>query len=406
MSLKNVAFCVMTIAFLACETSVMAQPGGGRRGGGRRAGGDAQRGAGQGGFGRGSAEGSPRGRFDSGGAGGAFGGGQRGANGPGGQRGSFGGAGGRGEGDLGGGQRGPGGTGGGRGGFGGRGEGGPGSGLGGGRGGFGGQRGGDDSSSSRFDRGGDSRRSPGGQREDSNRSAYSPAEPFRPREKERVTVDLPPRYAELDIDFDGQIGLYEWITVQREELQQFDSIDANGDGILTPRELSGYEAIGAAEDELVVAMSGQKKMARLTIVGANGTNVQGEDGKTERKLSDDEKERYASTASRIFSFADQDRDGKVSAEEISGNPRLGPMFERAGIKPTTMSQEDFTENFVKVMSKSGGDAGAGFGRGGRPGGDSGGGRGGFGGGGASGGGRGGFGGGGGPGGGRGGGRGR
>ena len=33
-----------------------------------------------------------------------------------------------------------------------------------------------------------------------------------------MTVDLPPKYSELDIDYDGQIGLYEWITARRESL--------------------------------------------------------------------------------------------------------------------------------------------------------------------------------------------
>ena len=193
-----------------------------------------------------------------------------------------------------------------------------------------------------------------------------------------MTIDLPPKYAEMDLDFDGQVGLYEWISVQREELTEFDSIDVNADGILTPRELSGYEAVGGAEDQLVAVMSGQMKAARLTIVGPSGTNMQDQDGKSERKLSDEEKARYESTAGRIFSFADANKDGKITAEEISGNPRLAPMFERAGIKPSTMSEKDFTNSFVKAMSKSGGDAGGMFGRGGDGGrGSDGGGRGGF-----------------------------
>ena len=58
-----------------------------------------------------------------------------------------------------------------------------------------------------------------------NRSTPPPA--FKPRDRERITVDLPESYAEVDSDLDGQIGLYEWIVARRNDLELFDEIDRN-----------------------------------------------------------------------------------------------------------------------------------------------------------------------------------
>ena len=41
-----------------------------------------------------------------------------------------------------------------------------------------------------------------------NRTDYASVAPFRPREKERMTVNLPPKYNKLDTNFSDQINLY------------------------------------------------------------------------------------------------------------------------------------------------------------------------------------------------------
>ena len=74
---------------------------------------------------------------------------------------------------------------------------------------------------------------------------------------------LPPKYSELDIDYDGQIGLYEWITARRESLSQFDEMDMNFDGILTPSELLVYDEVMASGEPKVTSY----KRERVTIVG-------------------------------------------------------------------------------------------------------------------------------------------
>jgi hypothetical protein len=86
----------------------------------------------------------------------------------------------------------------------------------------------------------DERRSEDG-RSDSSRSSSSPSSssssrPAPPRP--RVTVDLQQTFREGDRDFDGQIGLYEWLQWKgRSQRAEFAVLDANFDGFVTPREI-------------------------------------------------------------------------------------------------------------------------------------------------------------------------
>ncbi len=199
-------------------------------------------------------------------------------------------------------------------------------------------------------------RPPGSQPQDEsqvNRSEYSPASPFRPRSKERITVDLPPKYSELDIDYDGQIGLYEWITARRESIDQFDDIDENVDGILTPLELKLFEETSAGGTPEVVSV----KRDRLTIIGGQGAASGRDNGKSPGsskggKMSKEEREQQESVGKRYFGMMDRDKDGKVSEEEWSVSRRLKPMFESAGIKVESMSEDQFAKNYVKALEKS------------------------------------------------------
>ena len=104
-----------------------------------------------------------------------------------------------------------------------------------------------------------------GQRFSNNRP--QPIAPYRQSDKERVTIDLPPRYSDLDTDFDGQVGMYEWMTVRRESLDQFDEIDTNLDGILTPRELKAFDDASASTEAKVT----KYERERITIVGGSGS---------------------------------------------------------------------------------------------------------------------------------------
>lgn len=192
-----------------------------------------------------------------------------------------------------------------------------------------------------------------GQESANNRSEYSPAAPFRPRTKERVTVDLPPKYSELDSDFDGQIGLYEWLIAKRESIDQFDQIDVNTDGILTPRELQTFDEVTSAAEPKITSW----KRERVTIVGgsgsSSGTGSSSSSGSSDGKMSKEQKQQHESNARRYFGFMDRDRDGKIGESEWASSRRIRPMFENAGIKIEPMSADEFAKKYVKAVEKSG-----------------------------------------------------
>ena len=178
---------------------------------------------------------------------------------------------------------------------------------------------------------------------------------FRARTKERMTVDLPPKYSELDIDYDGQIGLYEWITARRESLAQFDQMDMNFDGILTPSELLVYDEVIASGSPKVTSY----KRERITIVGGSSTRSSGSaairmgGGEKGSKPSAEEVQKHAATAKRYFAAMDKNKDGTIGEDEWAQSRRLKPFFEKAGIKIRSMSESDFAGKYAQAMKSVG-----------------------------------------------------
>ena len=101
-----------------------------------------------------------------------------------------------------------------------------------------------------------------------NRARYAPVQPYRQQDGERLTVDLPSDYAELDSDFDGQIGFYEWIKTRRQDMELFERIDSNIDGFLTPRELKefGTTSASSAADK-ASSLATKYSRPRLQVIG-------------------------------------------------------------------------------------------------------------------------------------------
>lgn len=74
--------------------------------------------------------------------------------------------------------------------------------------------------------------------------------------RQPVTLDLPDDLVPFDRDNDGQLGLYEW---PRSELTDFEWLDRNKDGFITPREVRIADAIRQSMNEQVGAAADAKE---------------------------------------------------------------------------------------------------------------------------------------------------
>lgn len=191
-----------------------------------------------------------------------------------------------------------------------------------------------------------------------NRSPYSPPQAFRPRERERLTQSLPEDYSELDIDFDGQIALYEWMKTRRQELDGFDARDSNGDGMLTPSELHSFAEISEQSEPQVVSYTRE----RLTIVGGGRTSAGSSSSsksskgskREEKALSKEEKAKHEERGQFFVKYIDKNGDGKIDMQEWESNGKAKSFMEGAGQKVQPMSTSEFVKRYVKIQAEKGG----------------------------------------------------
>lgn len=182
---------------------------------------------------------------------------------------------------------------------------------------------------------------------DSGRANRStPPPPFRPRDRERITVDLPESWVEVDTDLDGQLGLYEWIVARRSELELFDTIDRNGDGLLTPRELVAWDALKSEAGKTTLTAKTRERLVIVGGVASDGSS--GNSGRTGSGEQSEGEERSRRAADWTFSRMDRDDDGTISMEEWSSSRRIRPWFESAGIEIRPMSVKEFTAIYQKL----------------------------------------------------------
>jgi len=205
---------------------------------------------------------------------------------------------------------------------------------------------------------------PNGNQNPGNATAKKVLTPYKMKPRQPLTLTLPPAYSEVDTDFDGQIGMYEWMMTRRTDLDRFDVMDTDHDGYLIPEELQAADTAAANQTAVV-----STETKRLVIVSATPTKVsgkqdRGQDPGQNNVPGNNQNDNRGSSpwgggdpntmATLSFDRLDANRDGFVDPEEWQQSRRVRGMFEQAGIRLDKMSREQFTKNFLKVSATSGG----------------------------------------------------
>ncbi|QDT93513.1 hypothetical protein [Gimesia algae] len=237
-------------------------------------------------------------------------------------------------------------------------------------------RGGDDDRSGGFDR--DARRSRygsfepdrGGASDSSTakRSGSSPsssASKNEPAKPVRTTVDLNQDFVPHDMDQDGQIGLYEWRKNIPTKLGDFFTMDLNGDGFLTPKEIKlakEGKTQRSAASFMFALNSGQTSANPLAASGSSATPGTADASKqpTPEKTSQSESAQVSvpstdplvAQAGYFFKLVDRDKDGSVSPAEWKKSRSMRKLFEEANIDLTvSMPQEQFVKHYLEIKKK-------------------------------------------------------
>ncbi len=171
---------------------------------------------------------------------------------------------------------------------------------------------------------GDSGRSDGGDRSRSSSSSSNPqkAKPL------PFIRDLPEKYRPLDKNEDRQLGMYEW---DRANLAEFRKFDLNGDGFLTPPELTFALTLAAKPAKSSVSA------AALSI----GVGLLSPPSPEDAAIRED--------ALATFGRMDDNFDGGLDSEEWRLSNRVRPMIEQAGIKVAfPIRKAQFVASFVEA----------------------------------------------------------
>jgi len=195
-----------------------------------------------------------------------------------------------------------------------------------------------------FGRGG--RGGPGNQEQPAVEQPAAPTQSVM-KPHDRVTVDLPENFMAGDLDFDGQIGLYEWRQWRRGDMLGFLALDHNGDGFLTPQELAkGPRAITmpVAPVSITSTQGGSGLPTRGLPAGTQpvSTTVPG-------VASGGDNSATVTRASSMFGLMDNNRNGSIDPEEWARSSKLKPQFEAAGIDlKQAMTKDEFVRHFLAV----------------------------------------------------------
>lgn len=195
-------------------------------------------------------------------------------------------------------------------------------------------------------------------RSSSSKSSTSKSEPAKPV---RTTIDLNQEFVPHDTDQDGQIGLYEWRKNNPDKLAEFFSMDLNGDGYLTPKEIQlskGGTPQRSAASYMFALNSNPPGTAqpvpssetqKPNSVARPSTSEKSETATSEVKKDVPSTDPMVNQANYFFKLLDRDKDNSVSAEEWKKSRSMRRMFEGANIDLTvSMSQEQFVKHYVAI----------------------------------------------------------
>ncbi|QDT81502.1 EF hand [Gimesia maris] len=199
----------------------------------------------------------------------------------------------------------------------------------------------------------------GGRSSSSSSSSSSKNEPAKPV---RTTVDLNQEFVPHDIDQDGQIGLYEWRKNNPTKLGEFFTMDLNGDGFLTPKEIKlakEGKTQRSAASFMFALNSGQTSANPLAASGSSATPGTADASKqpAPEKTSPSESAQVSvpstdplvAQAGYFFKLVDRDKDGSVSPAEWKKSRSMRKLFEEANIDLTvSMPQEQFVKHYLEI----------------------------------------------------------